>query len=152
MATLNVRSLRVFGGPELLVRPFTSVSSEPVLRPRQPPQEVTPIAFIRWGKAATFNLDTFRDDVKKFIQVRVNDDDEPERDRYNYQEEGRRTIDFKVLGVDDPSSYVVVRATKTIGFNGPDGAQFLLKMNPTQPGTNEGSGQTPPAPPDLDEI
>ena len=140
---------------ESLVRPFTPVVSTPKPRTPTPPEEENPEAFIERGGPSEFNTDdSFRDAAADPGGFDTDDDEEPERLRLIYQEEGRAWTDFRVENPEDPGQYAIVRRTTSIAFRGPDGGQHLFRFRSDSafPGTEEGSGQEPPAPPDLDEI
>lgn len=140
---------------EQLVRPWVSVDS--TSKPRTPtaPEEEFPESFIRWGAASEFSTgdDTFRDDAAS-PGFKVSDEAPQERKRLTFPEEGRSWTDFKVENPTDPAQYAIVRRVNTLALTGPDGEQylFILSQNASTPGTEEGSGQEPPAPPALDEI
>lgn len=137
---------------EQIIRPFQDVMSfSEVREPRVPPLDL-PEAFIEWGKSSEFSTDTFRSDAGSVGFNTKDDDEEPERVRYSFSEEGRTFRDIRVENPQDPDQYIILRQATSIAFGGPEGAQFTLHLSPTAPGTETGSGQTPPAPPDLNEI
>lgn len=138
---------------ELLVRPWVATTTRelPVITP---PAEEFPEAFIEWGGSSDFKFgDTFREKALEGLGFSVDDPDTPDRERLTFGEEGRQFEDFRIEMVDDPTQYVVVRAAKRIGFRGPNGEQWTFIFdNGYIPGTEEGSGQEPPAPPALEDI
>lgn len=129
------------------IDPITGTIREPVA-----PNLVLPEAFIEWGGPSEFTENTFRSDAGGTQIKEKKDDKKPPRVRHNFSEEGRSTKDFKIVSKQDDDAYIVLRVATTVAFNGTNGDQFLLKMNPDQPGDVTGNGQTPPAPPALDEI
>lgn len=132
---------------ERVVRPWVDVASTPKA-PREPvvPDVVRPEAFIEWGAASEFASDTFRSDAKN-VGFKVNDNDEPERVRHVFSEEGRTWTDFKVISPIDPDSYIIERMATQLALNGPGGDQFRIILKPDPPGDKTGQGQTPPSPP-----
>lgn len=139
---------------ESLVRPWTPVVSTPKPRPVAPPEEENPEAFIEWGAPSEFNTDDSFRDAASSPGFSVDDSEEPERVRLTFQEEGRNWTDFRVENPEDPGQYAIVRRVVEIAFRGPNGEQYIYRMrtDASTPGTEEGSGQEPPAPPDLDEL
>lgn len=139
-----------YGNYYRLVRTWQLVESI-VTEPREPrvPDLVRPEAFIEWGAASEFGSDTFRSDAGN--PGGGGDDEEPERQRWTFSEVGRGWRDYKVTAIDDPDSYIIQRQATAMQFQGP-GGNFRFNLAPTPPGTMTGSGQTPPAPPTLDEM
>lgn len=159
-------------GMENIVRPFVTAISTPKTRERQPPDLTLPEAHIRWGKASDYTLEEFKEIERRGFQTDDSDDEEPERVRVSVTEEGRAWRDFRVENPDDPEMYAIIRTTEAASYRYPSitlwggpagnrqkfsvsGAQFLLQMRAASAIPNaeeEGSGQTPEAPPSLEEM
>lgn len=137
---------------ETAVRPWVEITSLPVPREPKAPNIVRPEAFIEWGGPSDFKFDTFRSDAKNIGFNTDDDDDKPKRVRYTFSEEGRNWKDVRVENPDDPDQFIIARDATRLALNGPNGEQFVAVLHPTAPGTQTGSGQTPPAPPPLDKI
>lgn len=138
---------------EALVRPFVTISSESQPKTRTPPAEENPEAFLTWGGPSSFSNDSFEEDAED-VGFNVDDGNKPERERDVYSEEGRKWRDFKVTHPDDPNQYAIVRRIDQISFSGPSGVQvrFIMQGGGSYPGSEQGSGQEPPAPPSLEDI
>lgn len=137
---------------EEVVRPWIDPITGTIREPKAP-DLVLPEAFIEWGGPSEFTENTFRSDAGG-TQIKEDDDDDkkPPRVRHNFTEEGRSFKDYKIVSKQDSDAYIVLRVATVAAFNGPNGDQFTLRMNPDQPGDVTGNGQTPPAPPALDQI
>lgn len=132
---------------ERLVRDWEEVRSTPTaLREPRAPEIQHPDAYIEWGKPSEFASSTFRSDAGS-VGANVDDDEEPERVRWVFSEEGRGFRDYLVESEEEPDAYIVLRCATSMAFSGPNGEQFRITMSPEPPGTQTGAGQTPPTPP-----
>jgi hypothetical protein len=151
----NVSNIINYNTPmEALIRPFTPVISTPKPRVPTPPVEEQPEAFIEWGEPSEFNTDDSFREAASNPGFSVDDEEPTERVRQVFNEEGRNWTDFRVENPEDPGQYAIVRRVVEIAFRGPNGEQYLYRMrtDASTPGTEEGTGQEPPAPPDLEDI
>lgn len=150
------------GGPgharlEAIRGAYAKVTSFPKVREPSAPPEELPDAHIRWGKESEFNSETIFRRKARVVGVGLGDDDDeepPERERLTFSEEGRAWEDLRIENPDDPEQYGIMRVTVGAVFRAPNGAQHIYQFNSqaSHPGLEEGSGQTPPAPPELEEI
>lgn len=137
------------------IRSYAEVRSTPVAREIEPPALVTPEAYTRWGQPSDFGIGDLVRQRYRFPGYDPDDDDPKKRVRYTWNEEGRSWTDIRVENPDDPDNYAILRVATSVALALPDGSQVIFKMGigaSQPPAEQEGNGQTPPAPPELNEI
>lgn len=179
-AARNLDKLIPIAMPERIIRQWISVDSKPTVRVPSPPEKVQPQSFIQWGKPSSFRGHSFREEALRMNSVTstsVGSDEAPEplkRRRETYSEEGRTYRDIKVNNsFGEPDQYLIVREGRDYAVNGwygdcsdpdavtydenfqvdPKQAQFLLDgIGIGSVGDTMLFGQSPKAPPPLDEL
>jgi len=154
------------------LRSFVAVSVAPKERDRAPPPLVLPEAHIRWGQQADFSVTEYEALTQRYgVNTSGQKDKDQKRPRIKCQG-GLSYTTFTIVNPLNPECYAVVQCAargdfeytsftqwagkpgRTNKYTMPGGS-FTLHMKPSRPDVNnpqEGSGQTPEAPPDIEDI
>lgn len=148
------------------VRPWIDVTAPPRVKAPTPVDKDHPEAFIEWGGPSDFTA-TFRE---KAISIEIRTDPPPEKPkRIRLKFDGGASFhEYRVEAKDDPSTYAIIRTASGFTQDSPDlyvwskerGTEFVpgrryhfrCTYGDEPPGEETGDGQSPPSPPEINDI